>query len=342
MNYMIKSYKEAERIGRQDIPNVAIQAFALAWWRSSDYPHEIESSSELWKFHNQMHDGRFDLNATLIGEIDSSLHQTIISTAEILVSYTKSTFGFADCARESFSRAILQFNYLYRLNRDLSSMSILEIGPGNGYLGLLLAIHGVKYYALEACQAFYMYQNSIWNYAFGNSYFDGIKRREEGSETIIEHVPYWNVCNRDFMFPNVTHISANHVISEMNPLAINRICQLIARSKTPPTIVIEGLGYPHIPHHEVKKMFTSQGFHWESYEGGIIDLVTYGNGQQQVELKLDADIEANFKQRVKSKFNRYAKQKEITKPIPCAFISTLFSSLPSVPHAEYLWRAGEW
>ena len=342
MKHMIKSYLEAERINRQDLPNVAIEAFSLAWWESCGYPHRIESSSELWKFHNQMHDGRFEVNSTLIGEIDSQLQETINSAADILVRYTKSTFGFADCARESFSRAILQFNYLHRLNRDLSSMRVLEIGPGNGYLGLLLGIHGVRYWSLEASQAFYMYQNSLWNYAFGNSYINGITRRESLSSTIIEHIPYWDICKRDYIFPNITHISANHVISEMNPLAIHRICDIITRSKTPPTIVIEGLGYPHIPHHEVKKIFIDAGFCWETYENGRVDIVTYGRNLSQVKLTVNADIKVNFKQRVISLFIRYKKHKSLAKPIPCAFISNLFSGLPSVPSAEYLWRAGVW
>jgi len=75
----------------------------------------------------------------------------------------------------SFSSGIAMiclFRKLLALKTDFKS--VLEIGPGNGFLSFILSQHSSLqcYHQIEACQSLYLYQSAINNHAFKSNFLE--------------------------------------------------------------------------------------------------------------------------------------------------------------------------
>ena len=102
-------------------------------------------------------------------------------------------------------------------------LRILEIGPGSGYLGLLLANDGHQYFAMDAAQAFYLYQKKLWSDIYGSDYFDYSESSSRPDSTKITHIPWWQFANLSIPIPDVDVVTINHALAEMHPQAVKTI-----------------------------------------------------------------------------------------------------------------------
>jgi len=215
VDHQIGRYAAAERLGRARVPNAAIQAFGLEAFSALGYPSRIEHSGELWRYHDVMQDGRFSRNLRLIGEPSAEVLAVAQRAIDAVVSFSESRFQFKSAAKDMLSRAIYQFQLISNeLKATPRPWSILEIGPGCGYLGLLVGLAGDRYTAVEASQAFYVYQSTLYRDVFGDDYQDGL---EHTATSRIGHLPWWELCRESSRLPAFTAATANHMLSEMNP-----------------------------------------------------------------------------------------------------------------------------
>ena len=238
----ISKYDKAEQQGRSLIPNRAIQAFGLDVFSAAGYPYRIAQASELWRYHDVMHHGRFERNLALIGEdLDTGLLSTAKSAVNVLVSFSRSRFGFESAAKDMMSRAIYQFKLLSAaLSGEPRPWTVMEVGPGSGYLGLLLGLDGHKYIALEASQAFFIYQSTLYSDVFGDAYSDGL---DGDSGAQISHMPWWSFCAEASCIPHLTAVTANHMLAEMNKLGVSFLFEKLQRSQREGfTVFAESLG----------------------------------------------------------------------------------------------------
>ena len=102
-------------------------------------------------------------------------------------------------------------------------LRILEIGPGSGYLGMLLANDGHKYFAMDAAQAFYLYQKKLWSDIYGSDYFDYSESSSRPDTAKITHIPWWQFANLSIPIPDVDVVTINHALAEMHPQAVKTI-----------------------------------------------------------------------------------------------------------------------
>jgi hypothetical protein len=247
---LIERYAAAERAGRTRIPNLAIQAFGLEWWNTAGYPYRIESMDELWRYHDSMHDGRFERNLDLIGAATTVDVALCERAARIIYGFSGARFRFVSPGKDALSRALYQYRLLStHLAATPRPWTVLETGPGSGYLGLLLGLDGHRYLAVEAAQAFFVYQSELWRHAFGADYDDGLRGT---SDTRVRHVPWWSFNEEGLVLPPLHAVTANHALAEMHPLAIQRILWSLKRFGVSSSFLLaESLGKRHHSTREV-------------------------------------------------------------------------------------------
>jgi len=95
---------------------------------------------------------------------------------------------------------------LYRTIRSVSppeTSSVLEIAPGPGYLGSILALAGYRYFATEQSHQYYLFQNRMWQHLFGNRFLELASQPEEQNyfqgvkADTVAHLPWWKYAKID-------------------------------------------------------------------------------------------------------------------------------------------------
>ena len=271
MSDIIERYDAAEQSGIASISNAAIAAFRLSTFDQVGFPTRVHSLQELWRYHDSMQDGRFETNLRYLDQASIEEVELCRTAAEVISRFAEDGLKRPTPGRDALSRALLQYHLIGSILHNVPRpWRLVEIGPGSGYLGLLIGLAGHHYEAVEACQAFYIYQNRLWTFAFGDTYLDGLSAGS--SEAIVRHVPWWNVCKTGFMFSTTDLFVSNHALAEMTPPAMRRIFQL-ARKTHPKSVRIlaEGLGKPRTPHRAVLSTAAGLGFGALELAGTIRD-----------------------------------------------------------------------
>ena len=212
---LIERYDAAERAGTCFVPNYAIAAFGLETFAEVGYPVRISRSEQLWRYHDVMQDGRFEHNLRLLGDgMDSDGGKLASQAAASVTRFAEARFGFSSAGRDMLSRAFVQYAMLCESLADKPRpWTILEVGPGCGYLGVILGLDGHQYLAVEASQAFFVYQSMLFKDVFGDEYSCGL---DESISARIRHLPWWELCRERSSLPALTAVTANHMLAEMN------------------------------------------------------------------------------------------------------------------------------
>lgn len=259
-NVMIARYNAAEQAGRRVVPNVAIAAYSPEVFQLIGYPHRILDARELWRYHDVMQDGRLGENLRLIGDEMDLKYEVIENAADAIMSFSELSFGFRSAGKDMFSRAIYQYSLIEKTLREVPKpWKILEVGPGCGYLGVLLGMSGHSYIALEASQAFWIYQNALFESVFGLDYTNGLSDEKESR---IRHLPWWKFCAESFELPKLTACTANHMLAEMNASALLHLSRKLAGSQSDGfKIIAEDLGLcRYNEEHETLRRVAKSGF----------------------------------------------------------------------------------
>jgi len=226
---IIADYEEAERYGRRAVPNSAIAAFTPEVFQHIGYPHRITHSQELWRYHDVMQDGRLEQNLLLVGRSMDDELDLVGRAADAIIRFTETNLGFRSAGKDMLSRAVYQYSLIREsLNGLPRPWTVMELGPGCGYLGVLLGLDGHSYIAIEASQAFWVYQSALLRSVFAGEYSDGLRSEEE---LRIRHIPWWKLCSEGFTFPKLTACTANHMLAEMNAAALVHISRKLAVSQ---------------------------------------------------------------------------------------------------------------
>jgi hypothetical protein len=219
-----------------------------------------------------MHETRAerDLGSLLRGLTDEET--TLACDVNRLVArLTKRLFGEARFTTGSLFRAMNIFRHV-RMMFPERRITVLEIGPGSGYLGALLLLSGHRYVATDITQPFYLFQNLLWNEVLPNRVHElatadddvGVLLREPGPAAI--HVPWWKYMSWYRSMPRwpVDLVTANHVLCEMMKwgriysLKIAR--SLLANGAAAPAFAFEGWGFEATPSGQVLAEFEQNGF----------------------------------------------------------------------------------
>ena len=223
MSNIVDRYSQAERAGRATVSNRAIEAFSLELWNTIGYPFKVDSESELWRYHDSMQDGRFKRNLHLIGSYSEREFDLIKRTAKQILGFSERHLPIRNSGKHALTRSLYQYQLLMKHRPHNGPLRILEIGPGSGYLGMLLANDGHQYFAMDAAQAFYLYQKKLWSDIYGADYFDYSESSSRPDTAKVTHIPWWQFANLSIPIPDVDVVTINHALTEMHPQAVKTI-----------------------------------------------------------------------------------------------------------------------
>jgi hypothetical protein len=246
MSDIVEKYNKAEIEGRATVPNRAIEAFGLEVFSALGYPFKVNSESELWRYHDVMHEGRFESNLRLISNFTDLEFELLTKTAKQILSFSERHFAIRNSGKHMLTRALYQYQLIMRSRPHEGPLKILEIGPGSGYLGMLLANDGHEYFAMEAAQAFYLYQKKLWRDVYGAGYFDYSESMSRPANAKLTHIPWWRFANLSIPLPNIDIVTVNHALAEMHENAVKTIfSRLYAMwgDDDKKIVIAENLGY---------------------------------------------------------------------------------------------------
>ena len=248
MPNIVEKYNQAERAGRATVPNRAIESFSLEVFNTLGYPCRIDDESELWRYHDVMQEGRFKDNLRLISSYSEHDFDLVTKTAKQILGFSERHLPIRNSGKHALTRSLYQFQLLMKHRPHDGPLRILEIGPGSGYLGLLLVNDGHQYFAMDAAQAFYLYQKKLWSDIYGADYFDYSESAPRPDTAKVTHIPWWQFANLSIPIPDVEVVTINHALAEMHPQAVKTIFARLysAWGDTDKKLVLaESLGYDY-------------------------------------------------------------------------------------------------
>jgi hypothetical protein len=244
------AYDQAEATSRLSLTNRMIEAFSPAAFNATGYPVHVGDDRELWRYVDVMHEtqSRHVIERVLDG-LTSTEFAVFKKAAQFMVEFTRAHFG----RPLRCENALLKAMNVYRYIKALDPHVVFEIGPGSGYLGLLLILDGIGYVACDNTQAFYLIQNRMWSTVAGGNFRE--LASEEGTlrdalcgdlKGKVVHVPWWKVVDLDLLsLPSkIDLVTANHCLAELQINAMKYYMRLafrlLSNSKGP--FAFEGWG----------------------------------------------------------------------------------------------------
>ena len=249
---ILEKYKVSEEKAVSSLPLMVTREFQPITFLKSGYCTTVSSESELWKYFDVMQEFRTSTNINNISWKLSPVERENISKVVLKsVDYYRQfgreilPLGFA-----STSRSILQKRAIDLVldNADLfnsDSASIFEIGPGSGRLCALVAQdrENIQYNAMEATQAFFIFQAHFWSALFENDYRCSINDDNKAfSVAKVKHYSWWHFLQlAEIDRPVIWTI--NHAVNEISSKAFLAILAKISDTSTKGgCLVIEGYG----------------------------------------------------------------------------------------------------
>ncbi len=266
---MPSEYDALESAERMRLTNRMIEAFRPVTFAATGYPVHVSDERELWRYVDVMHETR------LRDTIENVLHGL---TPDEFAVFRRAISFMCDFTVRNFGKplrcenALLRAMNVYRYIRAFNPRTVMELGPGSGYLGLLHILDGTGYIGCDNSQSFYLLQNRLWATAAGDRFSelaqDPRSLRAALSEDLhgkAVHVPWWKLIDLelDALPAAVDVVTANHCLAEMQHNALRyslRLAyRLLAARKGP--VVFEGWGYELLhPRALVAREFDSAGF----------------------------------------------------------------------------------
>jgi hypothetical protein len=170
MSLAISDYDKKERDAKSALSFQEVRAFASTAMDVTGFPARLETESQIASYMD-WNDGD---NTGALFEPNSFVPvralRTVFTTEEVALARAIADV-VAALTKERTGRemrpigTLLSMFGLFRIIQAMKAtwalpeISVYEIGPGNGYLGPLLALSGDRYAATDNTQAFYLRQN---------------------------------------------------------------------------------------------------------------------------------------------------------------------------------------
>ena len=232
----VESYNSAEAAAADLFPIRVNQAFFPEMFASVGYPARVERLDQLWRYIDVMHETRTTYN------LDQLLHGLTAREFELFKEVTKIVDKHATeqyGRRAHATSALLRALHVLRLIKIVTGderPAVLEVGPGCGYLGMLLVMEGYPYMSTDVAQAFYLYQSHMLSHvakdlkelAIEDGDILSLKTPKPGTAI---HIPWWKWVT---LTPEKISLSAgimtsNHCLCEMHPSSVGYLAAVSSR-----------------------------------------------------------------------------------------------------------------
>ena len=237
----LENYNRIEDENFRLYPNFLLRAFTPITFHNLGFQTEIKSKDELWKYIDTQHEGRYFENLSLLnGGLTAQEFELFQEAVNICCKFTK-TINKELIPINALTRSFISYRAIKSYYTSLNKApSVLEIGAGSGYLGLLCGISGWRYSSLDVTKSLITYQNTLWDFAGFKVKF--AEDEVTYSDSDFLQIPWWVWCNTDNSLPKRELVVANHVIQEMSPLSLSFTIKRF-RDLGAEHLLAEGLGY---------------------------------------------------------------------------------------------------
>lgn len=277
-------YDALEASARRKLNNRVVAVFSPTTFTHVGYPTRVETDAELVKYVDVMQELRFRsiLSGDLGGGLDGEEIAIVEAALEVIGRFTQQRFGTRILPTAALLSSINVFRHLRYICKE-QRPTVLETGPGCGYLGLLLSMAGFRYVSTDVTQAFYLYQSQLMRFAFGQKFVELAQCDDDLTATAIAdqhiiHVPWWKFYAPDFNAVRLEFdvLTGNAMFAEMHPLAFAYVLGLTrhmhARKPAMPMVVFKDWGYAlaNMPTWYLNSRFYGHGYALCHYDRSII------------------------------------------------------------------------
>jgi hypothetical protein len=250
----VSTYDTAEAAAADRFSNRIVQAFYPEMFQTLGYPMRVKRDGQLWRYIDVMHETRtrHNIDYLLQGmtEEEFELYKRVV---KIVDEHARKNFDMRAHPTAALLRAIHVLRLIKIVTGD-GRPTVLEVGPGSGYLAMLLVMEGYPYIGTEVVQAFYFYQNHMLSQVATHLRElvaeDGdILTVEQPKPGTAIHIPWWKWIT---LSPEKINLSAgimtsNHVMCEMHPSSMAYMAvvgrQMLSRHPGGGRFVFENWGY---------------------------------------------------------------------------------------------------
>lgn len=229
------SYRAAESIASSDVS--LQQAYVPASFRGDgNIPTRVESIQDLRHMLDTMQEHRFDGYMQEIHGLSDDEHKSIRAQIDLLTEMQ--IIHFPDHTPIKPLDTIMSAWALWKkltVARP-NAKTILEIGPGCGYLSCFLAANSnvTNYTQIESCESFYLLQSMVNAMSFGARIWEAALENKCGDQTVW-HLPWWRVRE---ILPAYDVITANACLCEFTDRAFSDYVNLFDQCATPDTLLL--------------------------------------------------------------------------------------------------------
>jgi hypothetical protein len=164
------TYRISERLAKTQLPTWRLaQTHHVEHFEKTGFPVRVSSLGELGQLLDTMHENRFDIFMEELGGLTESEYALLIKACRDAVLF-QLTFFSKRQPIVPLSTLLSVFTLLRKfLAVDANFRSVIEIGPGCGYLPFFLRHHSAlrNYSQIEACESFYLLQHLVGLHCFG-------------------------------------------------------------------------------------------------------------------------------------------------------------------------------
>jgi len=274
----IEQYDQMQEVALEHVGNDVAWAFTPVTFGANGYPATVRREGHLIRYADPMKEhlsrnlsdkDQFLRLYSLRTRFTPGEAKLIVAIRERVASLCQGRFGrrvvpinSAVCAMGLFRVLAAIADCYPNLKRPLS---ILELGPGSGYLGSLLVEAGFQYAAADATQAFYLWQNRLFATAGGNFVEQALvpvgMRPPVGKVT---HIPWWHFLTGVFDMPlTVDVVVCEQALCEMHAWAMRyalKAAKHVLRNSEVKAFVFSGHGHPQNSVEDVERSFAEAGF----------------------------------------------------------------------------------
>jgi SAM-dependent methyltransferase len=249
----VRDYDDAEIRAKRQIGVSAIAAYSPSHFLSRGFVTNISDVSELWRYVDSMHTQRFieNLNSGLGGGLKPHEFELLKTITDEVIQFS-TAIGHPLTGRNTTTRALISVRVLETLESVLGQrpLTILNLGDGCGYLSRMLAEAGHRAICMDVTQVFYLYQNNFLADVLGERFIE-LATAEDQNEWprpgCVTHLPWWRFIDRKLELPKLDVVFANHMLSEMDPIALHHAFSIMKRAnehydQAPPMLICDGLG----------------------------------------------------------------------------------------------------
>ncbi len=122
--------------------------------------------------------------------------------------------------------------------------TILEIGPGSGFVTAMLALKGYKVITVDVLPNFIFYQNMFFEHLFGSEFkYDFSFSRSKVNQFSVLQLSWWNFINIKNKLLDIDAITINHSLNEVSKLAMHYYLSICEKQHRPFDVFIENVGF---------------------------------------------------------------------------------------------------